>query len=143
MIIMIRALSLFAVASVLAGCSTTGSGSKTNAVTGTMWYISKIGTTQLTKASATEVPHLQFTTENVSGFTGCNRLSGAVTIDGPALTFGPMASTKMMCEQAPLENRILKALSAVRSYTINATSLYLLGATPADTLITCTSQQVE
>lgn len=33
----------------------------------------------------------------VSGFGGCNNLSGRYTLEGEALTFGPMASTRKMC----------------------------------------------
>jgi len=36
----------------------------------------------------------------VKGFGGCNAFSGAFTLDGEKLTFGPLASTKKFCGAA-------------------------------------------
>ena len=38
-----------------------------------------------------------FSDGKVKAFGGCNELSGAYTLDGDALTFGPMTSTKKSC----------------------------------------------
>lgn len=44
------------------------------------------------------VPEMRFTADGrVSGTSGCNRFNGAVGINGDALKFGPLASTRMAC----------------------------------------------
>jgi heat shock protein HslJ len=40
----------------------------------------------------------------------CNRGSGAYTLDGPALHFGPVAITRMACPPGSLDDRFLKQL---------------------------------
>src|ERR687896_2220569 len=70
----------------------------------------------------------------VNGSTGCNRFSGEVTIDGPALTFGPLATTRMACldpAQGEQETAFLGALESVSGYTIDGQGrLVLEGDTP-------------
>ncbi len=67
----------------------------------------------------------------VQGFTGCNGLGGRYTLAGAAaLKFGPLASTRKMCEPAAnaLERGVLDALAATTSYHIDGgAQLMLLG----------------
>ncbi len=65
----------------------------------------------------------------VNGYTGCNRIMGGVTIDGPTLQFGNLASTSMACgpEQNKLENEVQEALRKVESYQILGERLILKG----------------
>jgi heat shock protein HslJ len=58
---------------------------------GTEWRLTRLASS----------PHLLFdpATRRVSGFTGCNRLSGGYTVEGDRLTFGPMATTRMACPE--------------------------------------------
>ncbi|MFI5371957.1 MAG: META domain-containing protein [Candidatus Eisenbacteria bacterium] len=46
----------------------------------------------------------------VSVRADCNRGSGAYTLDGPALHFGPMAMTLMACPPGSLDGQFLKQL---------------------------------
>jgi heat shock protein HslJ len=57
--------------------------------------------------------------------TGCNTGSAPVTVTGDALTFGPLALTKMACD-APLmdlESQITAVLSGTATYEIEAATL--------------------
>lgn len=58
----------------------------------------------------------------VSGSGGCNRIFGTVRIDGQAIAFGQMGSTKMACEGAVMmqEQRFLAALAQARRWRIDA-----------------------
>ncbi len=58
----------------------------------------------------------------VSGSGGCNRLHGQATISGASLTFGAIASTRMACPPAVMdqESKFLSALEAVRSFRIDS-----------------------
>ena len=51
----------------------------------------------------------------VTGTTGCNRFVGQYTLDGDELALAPLASTRMMCEPALMEQEMafLAALSWV------------------------------
>jgi heat shock protein HslJ len=63
----------------------------------------------------------------VSGFSGCNRFNGSYTIDGNNITFGPLASTKMMCreEANTIEHNMFDTLSQVNSFSLQNNVLTL------------------
>lgn len=65
----------------------------------------------------------------VSGSSGCNRLTGTYTQDGDALTFGPLAGTRMACPEPAmdLERRFHAALEGVTGYSIDGEALTLEG----------------
>lgn len=64
----------------------------------------------------------------VSGSGGCNRIFGAVRIDGQALAFSQMGSTKMACEGVVMmqEQRFLAALVNMRRWRIDEPSRKLI-----------------
>jgi heat shock protein HslJ len=55
-----------------------------------------------------------FTADMVSGSSGCNTYTGGYKIDGLSVTIGPLASTKMACEQ-PLMNQETAFLTALQT----------------------------
>lgn len=63
----------------------------------------------------------------VSGKGDCNRLTGTFTSDSSkgTLTFGPMASTRMMCPNQANENMFLNILSGIDAYSIDGKLLML------------------
>jgi heat shock protein HslJ len=62
------------------------------------------------------------------GFAGCNRYSGAYTLAGDSLRFGPAISTKMSCGAADqIEQGYLAMLPVVVTYAAADTSLVLNG----------------
>ncbi|RED50464.1 META domain-containing protein [Seonamhaeicola aphaedonensis] len=68
-------------------------------------------------------------TEQVSGFSGCNRFFGPYTIDRNTLKLGPLASTKRMCSPKfnDVESKILDALLKLNSFSVDDDILKLLG----------------
>lgn len=58
----------------------------------------------------------------ISGSGGCNRIMGKATINGSAITFGPIASTRMACVPAAMdqEQKFITALSEVRFWRVDA-----------------------
>jgi putative lipoprotein len=63
----------------------------------------------------------------VSGFAGCNHLTGDYTLEGDRLTFSHMATTLQMCLQGmDQEQAFLNALPAVARWQITRTGLALL-----------------
>ena len=64
---------------------------------------------------------------SVSGSGGCNTYSGTSTRDGDALSFGPLASTKMACADDVMaqESAFLEAMALVGELSIEGTRLTL------------------
>jgi len=120
----IRLLAGLAILAV-AACDSTGSGSSTTPeptsaadLAGTSWTLVSIGGTPVVDGSG---PHLIFGVDgHASGSTGCNSMSGDYTTDGAALTFGPMATTRMACEENLMaqESAVLEALTGVSGWEI-------------------------
>ncbi|HSV57975.1 MAG TPA: META domain-containing protein [Variovorax sp.] len=68
-------------------------------------------------------------TKRVSGSGGCNRISGSYQRTGAQLKIGPLASTRMACQDAgrgQLEARFMAALQATTNYSIAGNELILL-----------------
>jgi len=62
-----------------------------------------------------------------SGYAGCNQFSGAYTMTSGALTFGPLAMTRMACAQgSELERRYSMALEQTTDWKVTAQGLELL-----------------
>ena len=67
--------------------------------------------------------------KSVGGNGGCNVFGGSYDLaDSSHLSFGPIMSTKMYCEDAPFENTFFKFLDRTDSYLINGDTLFLRNA---------------
>jgi heat shock protein HslJ len=66
----------------------------------------------------------------MGGKSGCNRYTAGVTISGDALTFSPIAGTRMMCPdpQMAVEDAYLKALESASRYEEQGDQLVLFYA---------------
>lgn len=64
----------------------------------------------------------------VSGNAGCNGYFGSVIIDGQAMSFGNLGSTKIACPEPAMsqEDRLLGALDSTRGYRLQNGNLLLL-----------------
>lgn len=74
-----------------------------------------------------ELPYMEiYTDENrFSGFSGCNRMTGAFEFEWDRLRFGKVASTRMACPNMEQEDKFLKALTGVSHYALENNRLYL------------------
>ena len=65
----------------------------------------------------------------LSGNTSCNRMSSSYSLEGSTLSLQPGAVTKMMCQEALMEQeaRYLSALAEVQTARIDQGMLYLEG----------------
>jgi putative lipoprotein len=64
----------------------------------------------------------------VTGSGGCNRLRGMAQVDGSSLTFGIVATTRMLCPPAVMdqEAKFLRALELTREFRIDGPYLKFL-----------------
>jgi heat shock protein HslJ len=66
----------------------------------------------------------------LTGNGGCNTYNGTYTLDGDKITIGPLATTRMACEQAVMdqETAYLNALAKASTYTLGKGTLELRDA---------------
>lgn len=71
---------------------------------------------------------LQGAEPRVSGFTGCNQISGGYSLEGKMLSFGQLAMTMRACmEGEDLERAFANALDETRRYAMEGRVLELIG----------------
>ena len=123
---------------VLAACDSTGStegttpepASEAADLASTSWTLASVGGNPVVEGSGAGLAFDD--TGNVSGSTGCNGFSGTYALDGPSLTFGPLSTTRMACEDALMaqETTVLEALAGVEGWEIDEDgNLHLTGGT--------------
>jgi heat shock protein HslJ len=106
------------------------------ALEGTRWRIDGlvIGTDAISSTIAGADADLTLEGGNLSGTTGCNRMTGGYETSGEAaegsLSFGAIATTKMACEPdvGEQEQTILSGLEAVAAYRIEGEAMSLSDA---------------
>jgi putative lipoprotein len=90
-----------------------------------VWVLEDIGGTGvIDNARAT----LEFRdASRAAGRGSCNQFSGPVTVADSTISFGPLASTRMACAEAVMnqENRYFKALGNAERYAIEGPSLLI------------------
>lgn len=90
-----------------------------------VWVLEDIGgTSVIDNARAT----LEFRdSARVAGRGSCNQFSGSVTVRDSTISFGPLASTRMACAQAVMnqETRYFKALADAERYAIEGPALLI------------------
>src|SRR5688572_7813174 len=123
-------MGLAAAAAMLAGCTTTGTGSDPSPLVGT-WRLVElqssddaIGTTRPDDPSKYEL------TLNADGSVAarldCNRGVGQWQSNGPSeITFGQLGMTRAMCPEGSLDTRIARDLGFVRTYVLQGDRLSL------------------
>ena len=99
-------------------------------ITSGKWTLQTIAGQEYKLPEGVESPYLQVDSamERISGFNGCNRLTGGVTIHGDSISFPMMGSTKMYCEEThALESSFMKALGNTSTFSVKGDKLTLSG----------------
>jgi putative lipoprotein len=92
----------------------------------TTWNLEQLFTEKI-QYSGPQVPHLRFEAERVSGNDGCNNFFGPYARDENSLSFGQLASTRMICPQLEgFELVFNKMLTMTTRYHISGNKLDLL-----------------
>lgn len=98
------------------------------------WIFVEVGGKAIAPSPGGTTAFLTFTpgqVVRVTGFTGCNNLTGTGEISsGNGLRFSPLATTKMFCaDAAAQEQSILTTLQQVTNFSVAANTLLLLNGT--------------
>jgi putative lipoprotein len=101
---------------------------KTNAppLVDTRWVLVKLRGEDATSGAGGKAPSVTLTAEGqrISGFAGCNQMTGGYQLDGDRLSFSKIAMTMRACpEGMDLERELGKALEETRSYEISTDAL--------------------
>ena len=105
-----------------------------NSVTGTRWVLETLRGKPAGLGAGGQAANitLQGAEPHVSGFAGCNQLSGGYELDGDQLSFGQLAMTARACtEGGELEREFAKALGDTRGYEVTDNILRLRDASDA------------
>lgn len=115
-LMLVLASSFFSVYPVSDGDTSSDSVSSApkDSLTDTIWMLTELHTPLSdSRPFAIGRPYLMFETDttSVSGWSGCNRFSGSVTIDREKrIQFGRLTSTRMECPDIDLETNFFRAL---------------------------------
>ena len=100
-------------------------------LTGTAWKVTGLrsGSVATSLPTGTEgKAHLSFGKDGtVEGSLGCNSFHGKAAVSGSTVTFGPLASTRKLCPEGPmeLERALLGALKGKTEFTVDHRTLSL------------------
>jgi copper homeostasis protein (lipoprotein) len=92
----------------------------------TYWKLTRLGDVPVKETNGQREPHLVLNSEmhRMSGFGGCNRLTGSYILNGDSLTFGQVVGTMMACLKGmQTEKSFLQAFSQVNSWIISGQNL--------------------
>ncbi len=102
------------------------------AIVGTEWQLRSFGEEAMVRFDETVTPVTITLHEDmsVSGNAGCNNIIGSFTDSEGSLTFAPLGTTMMMCDEAAMavEQAFLAALDGTHAYTINGNMLEIVYA---------------
>lgn len=102
---------------------------------GPTWAIDGLVDRQVaTSVLAGTDPHIVFGQDGAEGDAGCNTFIAQYTVDGQALSFGPIEATEMACQEPGVmdqEAAILRALSSTAGFEIQGASMTLKDAAGA------------
>jgi heat shock protein HslJ len=118
---------LLALALLLAAC-----GGASSALTGVTWKLVSYGPPGAEQDAVADVPtSLVFGDDGqVSGSMGCNSFGGEYKVEGNQITFGPLVSTLMACDEPIMnqESAVLKIFTGTVDYQVDGTTLTITGA---------------
>ena len=114
---------LFIISLMISACS---SGSNSPSIVGT-WRLTAYGSEKSPAPAVSDADaFITFNPdETLSGNGGCNGLGGDFTVKGDQITFGPIMSTMMACEEPRMtqEGTVTQVMSESASYKIEGNTL--------------------
>lgn len=97
----------------------------------TRWSLVELGGKPPEAGLGGQMPWLEFAAEDarVTGFAGCNRMSGTYRVDGSNLSFDPLMLTRRACPQGMGgEQELARALQETKAHRITDGALVLEAA---------------
>lgn len=94
------------------------------------WYLTEYGYKgRSIKVGKADIPMITIANGKISGHSGCNKFSSAITLqeDG-TLSLGELTSTKMLCQgKMTQESRFFELLESANAYSVNKVFMEITG----------------
>lgn len=93
-----------------------------------IWALEKIQGELISIGKRIERPRLEIHLQDmrIVGSDGCNNFSGAIrSLVADKITFGPVASTRMYCQEMAVPDQFNRHIGRIHSYRVNELNLYL------------------
>ena len=88
-------------------------------LTNTYWKLVELNGGAVSPGEGKELHMILRGDDQVGGYAGCNQFTGSVNVAGDGLSFGPIASTRRMCQEVmEQEDAFLQALENAHRYSI-------------------------
>ena len=98
-------------------------------LTNTYWKLVELNGAAVSPGEDKELHMILRGEDQVGGYSGCNHFSGSVTVTDGGIAFGPVASTRRMCQQAmEQEDAFLQALESAHRFDISGEDLAIESA---------------
>ena len=98
-------------------------------LTNTYWKLVELNGAAALQGEGKELHMILRGDDQVSGYAGCNQFTGSVTVTGDGLSFGPIASTRRMCQDVMAqEDAFLQALENAHRFSISGEDLAIENA---------------
>ncbi|WP_108445133.1 META domain-containing protein [Halomonas denitrificans] len=126
----IQVSAMLLVALLLAGCASTAR-TVDEPLVNTYWKLTHLSDAPVTVVEQQREAHfvLRVDDQRVMGSTGCNRMTGSYRLEGDALSFEQLASTRRACADGmQTEQAFLDALGRVAEWRIEGQQLTLVDA---------------
>lgn len=89
-----------------------------------IWAVTKINGNAINTKHPVPDMEINLTTMKIMGTDGCNRYNGSIeNVSDSKIQFGPVASTRMMCEHMESPNQFNGVISKITSYKIDQLKL--------------------
>ncbi|MDF2191945.1 META domain-containing protein [Paraflavitalea sp. CAU 1676] len=126
-----KVLLFVALVAIMTGCAQKTVPTKDNtahsSLTNTRWKLTALPALPSGLPKLPKDVFLQLDTGRIKGFGGCNNYFGGYTVQGDAISFKGIASTKMFCQETMVvEDKLFDALNNTTHYRITGTRLELL-----------------
>jgi putative lipoprotein len=98
-------------------------------LTNTYWKLVELNGAAVEPGEGKELHMILRGDDQVGGYSGCNQFTGSVTVTGDGLAFGPIASTRRMCQDVmQQEDAFLQALENAQRFAISGEDLAIENA---------------
>jgi len=131
----LRYATVSAVLLAFSGCATTrtetASASSATIISNSHWRLTRLGDETIDNpANGREIQFaMEYQDKRIAGYAGCNRFFGHYEMNGDAIKFDQIGSTKMFCEgRMDVEQKFLSTLGEAARWKINEGTLQLFDA---------------
>jgi putative lipoprotein len=98
-------------------------------LTNTYWKLVELNAAAVSPGEDKELHMILRGEDQVGGYSGCNHFSGSVTVTNGGIAFGPIASTRRMCQAVmEQEDAFLQALESAHRFDIAGEDLAIESA---------------